>query len=579
MNRLIATIHWNSAQRELIATESEFCHSRLRLSVERAGAFAFDEAGYFYNPNTGVLVSIIGYISNIYDVRDHFGIKAVDDVEIVEGIYAATTDNDRLSFLDELEGVYFVLIYDEKQESVYLAQSEFGCPIPVYYAKMRDKFVFGTSLKLLLREAGIERKFDMPSVRDFMSYSEIIPNERTLVEGVEKLVTQRNMTVDIRSRQCHFCSFSPPAKQMTYDDAEHHLLDSIRNQVEKMARHLRTPDYTLTLTGGWDSNLMLSFLNGRGAGRVRAVTINGGGITNEIPAVQHSLQFYPKDRVEHFTYTMDNSIFAMLPNIVWILEGYMFQSGMFLRYALSALIRDIGSRSVFLGSGADPILNTDMGPGGEVVYEPYPDPSVSAGMKELKKTIRNSLIRSFVGDVYFAIRRERKENWIRRKCLRSGFRERYNIQIEYNMKMHELMLNGFGLQGLYPFINRDTTSCARVLRPRNRSKSLYKQKVREHLGPDISSVLKKSGRVVDTENLLCPNKHWLESAMNSPFIRRILPAHVIERMKSDPASYEDSLLKVLYLSLFERLILSGEYDGRFGDAQIGDTLQQVGMCE
>ena len=31
--------------------------------------------------------------------------------------------------------------------------------------------------------------------------------------------------------------------------------------------------------------------------------------------------------------------------------------------------------------------------------------------------------------------------------------------------MHELMLNGFGVQGLYPFINRNTISCAKPLGP------------------------------------------------------------------------------------------------------------------
>ena len=87
---------------------------------------------------------------------------------------------------------------------------------------------------------------------------------------------------------------------------------------------------------------MLSFLNAQGAGRIATVTINGGGATNEIPVAKHSLEFYAKDKVQHFTHTIDSSLFEVLPNIVWILEGYMFQSGVFLRYALSALVRDIG---------------------------------------------------------------------------------------------------------------------------------------------------------------------------------------------------------------------------------------------
>jgi len=575
MNRLIATIHWNQKQKEPIAGKKDFFHSHLELSVERTNIFAYDGAGYFYNPETGVLVSIVGCIANIYDVRDRYGLDEINDVNILERVYSTTTRKGELSFWDELDGVYFALIYDGKQEKVYLAQSQFGCPIPIYYTNAPGRFVLSTSMKLLLQETGINREFHFPSVLDFMSYSELIPNEYTLVKGVEKLVTQRNMTIDIRSGKRHFESFKPQDRILIRQEAESQLLDSISDKIKQITGQLRTKDFTLTLTGGWDSNLMLSFLNKVDPDRIKAVTINGGGTTNEIPAVEHVLKSYSKDRVRYYTHTIENSIFDSMPNIVWILEGYMFQTGMFLRYALSRLVRDIGSRSVFLGSGADPILNSEMGPGGNVVYEPYSNRSGFDVIRELKKTVRKLCIKSIIGDIYFAMKGESDENWIKRKCLRPGFRERYNTQIDYNMKMHELMLNSFDIQGLYPFINRNTVYCAKPLRPWNRDKSLYKQKVKEHLGPVISSVLKKSHAGVDTDNLFEDNSHWLEKVLHSGFINRILSTGQIRRIETNPAQYYNSLLKVLYLLLFEKLILSGEYDDEFGNPQIGDTLEQV----
>jgi len=575
MNRLIATIHWNQKQKELIIEKKNFSHSHLELSVERTNIFAYDGAGYFYNPETGVLVSIVGYIANIYDIRDRYGLDEINDVEILERIYSTATSKGKLSFWDELDGVYFALVYDEKQEKVYLNQSEFGCPLPIYYTNVSGKFVLSTSMKTLLKETGITREFHFPSVLDFMSYSEIIPNEYTLVKGVEKLVTHRNMTIDVRSAKRDIESFKPRDRILTKSEAESQLLDSIGDKIKQVAGELRSKDYTQTLTGGWDSNLMLSFLNNAGPNRINAVTINGGGTTNEIPAVEHVLKFYTKERVQYYTHTIQNSIFDFMPNIVWILEGYMFQTGMFLRYALSMLVRDIGSSSVFLGSGADPVLNSEMGPGGNVVYEPYSNRSGFDVIRELKKTVRNLCIKSTIGDLYFAMKRENDENWIKRKCLRPGFRERYNTQIDYNMKMHELMLNSFGIQGLYPFINMNTVYCAKPLRPWNRDKSLYKQKVKEYLGPDISSVLKKSYACVDTDNLFEDNSHWLEKVLHSGFINRILSTGQIRRIETNPAQYYNSLLKVLYLLLFEKLILSGEYDDKFNNPQINTTLEQV----
>lgn len=575
MNRLIATIHWNKTQKEAITGKKDFFHSHLELFVERTSIFAYDGAGYSYNPETGVLVSIVGYIANIYDVRDRYGLHQTDDVEILERIYSTTSRCGELSFRDELDGVFFVLIYDEKQEKVYLFQSEFGCPIPIYYTGVPGKFVLSTSIKLLLQKAGVSREFHYRSIKDFMSYGEIIPNENTLVEGAKKLVTQRNMIIDIASKQKRYELFRCAEEDLSKEEAEARLIDSIGDNIRKLARQLRKPEYTLTLTGGWDSNLMLSFLNSQCTGIINPVTINGGGATNEIPAVEHVLRFYSKDKIRYFTRTIQSSVFNALPNIVWILEGYLFQTGMFLRYVLSGLIRDVGSSSVFLGSGADPVLNSEMGPGGNRVYESYVDGLSVALISELRRTVRNVCIKNVVGDIYFSLKKETDENWIRRKCLRPGFRQRYNTQIDYNMKMHELMLNSFGIQGLYPFINRNTVSCAKPLRPWNGGKALYKEKVREHLGPDISSVLKKSHEVVDTDNLFEANRYWLERMLNSVFIERVLSARQIKRIRANPAQYHNVLLKVLYLHLFEKLILSGEYDDRFNDTHIDCTLEQV----
>jgi asparagine synthetase B (glutamine-hydrolysing) len=575
MNRLIGTIHWNRRDGALVAGRNEFSHSHLELAVERANVFTFDEAGYFYNPQTGVLVSIMGCVANIYDIRDRHHIDQDNDVAVVEKLYSAAVHGSKLSFLDELDGVFFVLIYDEKQERAYLAQSEFGCPLPLYYTETSRGLVFSTSLKWLLQKAGIKREFYSPSLQDFIFYDEIIPNENTLVTGVKKLVTQRNVILDIPSRRIHFESFRGMAETLSKEQAEAQLIDSIGGSIHRLVGQLKERNFTMTLTGGWDSNLMLSFLNGQRRDLINAVTINGGGATNEIPAVEHVLKFYPADAVRHITHTLPSSIFDHLPDVVWILEGYVVQTGALLRYALSGLIKDLGSRSVFLGSGADPVLNAEMGPGGNRVYEPYIDTRLGGLLSECKRTMRNVCIKNVVGDIYFSRRRETEEGWIKRKSLRAGFRQRYNTQIDYNMKMHELMLNSFGIQGLYPFINRNTVSCAQPLRPWNEAKALYKEKVKEHLGSEISSVLKKSHAVVDTEGLFETNKHWLEGMANSAFMERVLSAGQIKRIRANPAQYDKVLLKVLYLDLFAKLILSGEYDDKFGNTHLDASLEQV----
>jgi len=575
MNRLTGTILWNRTNETTVAEDTKFSHSHLELVAERTNVFAFDEAGYHYNAATGVLVSIMGYVTNIYDLRDRYGIDSSRDVEIVERLYSTVADRSIMALLDVMDGVFFVLVYDDPQERAHLAQSEFGCPLPVYYTNTPEGLVFSTSMKLLLQKTGIKRRFHRPAVKDFMSYGEIVSDENTIVEGVKKLVTQRNLIVDVPSRKMRYESFRGRDGGVTREEAEARLIYSVGNTVTKLSRQLRSHDRFLTLTAGWDSNLILSFLYGDGAPRINAVTINGGGTTNEVPSVEHVLRFYSSDRVKHLTETMDSSLFDFMPNVVWIYEGYMVQCGMLLRYALARLIGGAGGNAVFLGSGADPILNTEMGPGGNRVYEPYADTVSLGSLSEVKRTVRNMCKSGLIGDLYFAVKGETGEQWMRRKSLRAGFRERYNTQIDYNMKMHELMLNSFGIQGLYPFMNRDTAQCARPLRPWNDSKSLYKEKAREYLAPDISRVLKKSGSVVDTESLFDANRHWFAEMTSGEFIREVLTPRQVSRIRANPADYPSSLLRVLYLCLFERLILSGDFDDQFGKAHVAASLAAV----
>jgi argininosuccinate synthase len=109
----------------------------------------------------------------------------------------------------------------------------------------------------------------------------------------------------------------------------------------------------LTLTAGWDTNLLLHFLKKETNAQITAVTINGGGKQNEIPATASILEHYPK--VRHLTATVHYEL-SSLPEIVWILEGYVFQEGMFLRSELARVLAQEDLHSVFLGACGDQVL-------------------------------------------------------------------------------------------------------------------------------------------------------------------------------------------------------------------------------
>ena len=109
----------------------------------------------------------------------------------------------------------------------------------------------------------------------------------------------------------------------------------------------------VALSSGHDTNLLLFLLAGM-HDAIRAFTV-GGRLVNEIDSTRKILASYPGCRGA--SRTVPASIAKSLPDIAWRLEGYVFERGVFLQYALAELLREAGGRCVVLGEGADQIVD------------------------------------------------------------------------------------------------------------------------------------------------------------------------------------------------------------------------------
>ena len=126
----------------------------------------------------------------------------------------------------------------------------------------------------------------------------------------------------------------------------------------------------------------------------------------------------------------------------------------------------------------------------------------------------------------------------------------YHVDIEFLLKMHGLIFNGFGVQGVFPFLNRDTAAYGKALGMANRQKAWYKAKIREKLPPAITQHFQKSGAVVDAPGLVAANQATLLRVLNTPFLRRLLPESARCAMERHPLIYYKLLLQSAYLFCF-----------------------------
>jgi asparagine synthase (glutamine-hydrolysing) len=416
-----------------------------------------------------------------------------------------------------------------------------GFSLPVYYTDTGKGFYFSTSLKEILPFVQSNRQLNFDAVSDFLYYQYMIPNSTTLIQGIEKMVPGSYIEVDYWYGKYTVKRIPFDKNQSHYSrkDAKTKLLDSIRESVCNLIKQSTTNELALTLTSGWDTNLLLYYLTTEYNKRITAVTIKGGESCDETVNAARIINNYYTD-VDHLSSVVKNHCIDMLPDLVWCYEGYLFEIGMFLRHELAKILSMSRIKEIFLGVGADQIL--------------FPETSVKGFLRRLRN-LSNSA-------------------WLFRYSLQKTTREKdFVVLIDYNTKMHAIMLNTFGIQGFFPFINKKTSILSDALGIINYwRKRYYKEQVQELLGESITQFVSKSGAVVDSKMFFMRRKDLLVKILTSPFTQRFLTLSQIETIRKDPVKYRVIVIHLVYLFLFNEIFISGRFDKYFTEPEINVML-------
>jgi hypothetical protein len=289
---------------------------------------------------------------------------------------------------------------------------------------------------------------------------------------------------------------------------------------------------------------------------VNAVTISGGADKNEIPATKMILSQY--DNISHLTGEVGESMIHSLPDIVWRYEGYLFQEGMFLRYELAKLLNENDSGYIFLGSGGDQILDPNIN--NDILFS-----RVRSFKQSVVYFFKNFISRTFLGDIYYKIfgSKDKEEHILRKKLGRSIIRKTFETHVDMNLKLHEVMLNSFGIQGVYPFVNNETAMLFRGLGELIYKKQFYKEEAERVLGTDITQYIEKSGQVVDTHKLFSANKELLLRIFQLKFVQDLLSKAQLSQIIESPDQYYMLILQLVYIYIFNETFITGRYDEKF----------------
>ncbi len=207
-----------------------------------------------------------GEIYNFRELRaslcTHHRFQTRGDIETILHLY----EEDAEYWVQRLRGMFAFALWDSTRQQLTLAVDHFGQK-PLYYGLDREKLIFGSELKALLRYPAVSREIDAQALDEYLSCG-YITAPRSIFRSVRKLPPGCTLTFDrtgaAKLRQFWQPTFSPPDQyyQASFDelaaDLRCHLLEAVRRHA------VSDVPVGAFLSGGIDSSAVVALLHQAG---------------------------------------------------------------------------------------------------------------------------------------------------------------------------------------------------------------------------------------------------------------------------------------------------------------------------
>lgn len=383
---------------------------------------------YIYNKNNQFNFSaqnIFKIGSKIFLIESNKDINKEDIIQLSENCYDIK-DN---SF-------YVMAIIDEITKEIILSYGFFSYCHSLYYYIEGEEIYINLSLHDLLNNTKIIPTLDIKSANEFVKYG-FVREEKSLIENINKVPALK--------------TYIFKGNKIETIDSKYIKNKSIGNYADNLKHSFPFKDtkIILPLSGGFDSTLLAYLL--KDYDNTIAVTLGSLKDTDsEFSNANHTAEYLSmkQERI----YSTDDWI-ESLPKIVDIMEGEMFDIGLFLCYFLVERVKELGltDYTFITGDGADQLLNKNF------YIEKF---SIAPSMRRLENPFLNMFPKHFF---YYLI-----------------------------IKKLEWMLRQEDINYIMPFISDEFYNCAKQYN-HSTTKEEYKSFVKSFVPKEISQPLRKRG--------------------------------------------------------------------------------------
>lgn len=412
-----------------------------------------------------------------------------------------------------IDGTYSLIIIDKRTKRLYVFQDYFGSNHNIYFYDDRTEIIISNELKQIIKNKNINWRINLKSVNKFL-YKGFITNKDTLVNLIHKVPGKKYLEINLNNAK-----YKIKRNIFVKDIYNIKKVNSVSyvKTMEEICNSSKCKNIGVTISSGYDTNFLVYNLR-KNNNKLEAFSIGGIIGRNEVPNSYFISKYY-KNLDFHSNFVDDKSLINY-PEIIFALEGAIYESGIFLQYELAKLIKDNNVDNMILGDCADQVLHYNL-------YHP-----ISSHIDKIKYYLKNYA-------------------QLCKGVSIKPYKDVYEMASYKILKKSGILMNYYGINTQYPYLRRKFVETAkRIVIKGDSNKTYHKNIIHKTLPSEIVKILKKIGGATDLKTLFIG-----KISLND--IRRVARnSKYYKKKKFNDEFYEiDYFMKVIYLEIFERMFI------------------------
>lgn len=199
--------------------------------------------------------------------QDGFPCKSHSDTEVLLRLY----ERDGINFLNKLNGMFCIAIYDKKQQAMYLIRDRIGVK-PLFIHDNGTRLLFASEIKSLL-QADVHVEMDERALNLFLAYN-YVPPPYTMFKGVTHLMPGHVMKIDDSGVKisCWWDLISLAKEEQKEEEDWIREFNEVMNDSVRVRMRADVP-YGAFLSGGVDSSTVVGLMSNHTAQPVKTFCI------------------------------------------------------------------------------------------------------------------------------------------------------------------------------------------------------------------------------------------------------------------------------------------------------------------